>query len=229
MGCSGKSMYNVQMEIPAVTPDIQYMGDGSAVTYLALGDSYTIGESVPAAQSFPFQLTAALNKINYKATDPQIIAHTGWTSDELISAISARAISQKFDIVTLLIGVNNQYRGYDINTYRKEFVQLLNTALSYTNGNQKRVFVLSIPDWSATPYASGRDKAKITKEIDQYNAINKEESAKAGVNYTDITPISRQASADGTLVAVDGLHPSGKMYSLWVQQLVNDVAKNLKK
>jgi lysophospholipase L1-like esterase len=105
---------------------------------------------------------------------------------------------------------------------------LLNIALNYAKGNKKRVFVLSIPDWAATPYASGRDKAKITKEIDQYNAINKDESVKAGVNYTDITPISRQASADGTLVAVDGLHPSGKMYTLWVQQLVNDVAKNLK-
>jgi lysophospholipase L1-like esterase len=226
-GCSGKNMDDVDYQFPAVTADPQYIGKGQAVTYLALGDSYTIGESVPAAESFPYQLSTALNKANFKAADPVMIARTGWTTDELIREINERAITQKFDVVTLLIGVNNQYRKYNINTYRTEFVQLLNTALSYANGNKKRVFVVSIPDWGVTPFAEGQDRGQIASEINAYNAINKEESEKAGVNYTNITPISRQAIADKSLVANDGLHPSGKMYSLWTQLLVNEVAKSL--
>ncbi|WP_345953522.1 SGNH/GDSL hydrolase family protein [Mucilaginibacter sp. PAMB04168] len=228
MGCSGKNMDDVQYgSVPTIVPGTTFTGDGSAVSYLALGDSYTIGESVPAAQSFPYQLSAALNKANYKAAQPVIIARTGWTTDELINEIKAQNITRKFDIVTLLIGVNNQYRNYNINTYRTEFVQLLNTALIYANGNKKRVFVISIPDWGVTPFGQGRDRTQIAKEINAYNAINKEESDKAGVSYTNITPISRQAIADPTLVASDGLHPSGRMYMLWVDMLVNEVAKNL--
>lgn len=229
-GCSGKTMDDVTTApvLPTVTPDPQYTGDGSVITYLALGDSYTIGEAVPAALSFPYQLSAALNKVSYKAADPVIIARTGWTTDELIREINSKALTQKFDFVTLLIGVNNQYRRYNINTYRTEFVQLLNTALTYANGNKKRIFVVSIPDWGVTPFAGGQDANQIAKEIDLYNAINKEESLKAGVSYTDITPISRRAVTDRTLIANDGLHPSGTMYALWVQQLVNEVAMNLK-
>ena len=228
VGYSGKSMDDDQNTLPAITPNPQYTGNGQHLTYLALGDSYTIGESVPAVQSFPYQLSAALNKANFKAAEPVIIARTGWTTDELIREITARNITQKFDFVTLLIGVNNQYRHYNINTYRTEFVQLLTTALSYANGNKKHVFVLSIPDWGVTPYADGQDRNQIFNEINAYNAINKEESEKAGVNYTNITPISRQAIADASLVASDGLHPSGKMYTLWTQLLVNEVAKNLR-
>lgn len=227
-GCSGKTMDDVQLTLPVITTNPEYAGNGSAISYLALGDSYTIGEAVPAAQSFPYQLSGALTKLNYKAAEPVIIARTGWTTDELISAINTRSITEKFDVVTLLIGVNNQYRKYNINTYRTEFVQLLNTALNYAKGNKKRVFVISIPDWGVTPFAKGQDATQIAKEIDAYNSINKEESLKAGVSYTDITPTSRQAITDLSLVATDGLHPSGKMYTLWVQQFVNEVAKNLK-
>ncbi len=228
VGCSGKNMDDVKRELPVISINPQYTGNEQTVTYLALGDSYTIGESVPAVQSFPYQLSTALNKANFKAADPVIIARTGWTTDELIREINARAITQKFDVVTLLIGVNNQYRKYYIDTYRTEFAQLLNTALVYANGNKKRVFVVSIPDWGVTPFADGQDRGQIANEINAYNAINKEESEKAGVNYTDITPISRQSVTDKSLVANDGLHPSGKMYSLWTQLLVNEVAKNLK-
>jgi lysophospholipase L1-like esterase len=224
----GKPMDDVQFKIPAITVDAQNAGNRQAVTYLALGDSYTIGESVPAAQSFPYQLSAALKQLNYKAAEPVIIARTGWTTDELIGAINAKALTQKFNFVTLLIGVNNQYRHYDINTYRAEFKQLLQTALDYAQGNNKKVFVVSIPDWGATPYAKGRDVTQITKEINQYNAIGKEESENVGVSFTDITALSRQAKTDASLVAPDGLHPSGKMYTLWVKQLVNTVAKSLK-
>jgi lysophospholipase L1-like esterase len=226
MGCSVKRMDNVQSNLPAAT-QLNYTVNGSEFSYLALGDSYTIGEAVATIQSFPHQLASALYKQDYAVSEPIIVARTGWTTDELIQEIKVSGVSKKFDIVTLLIGVNNQYRHYDVNTYRSEFVQLLNTALSYANGNKKRVFVISIPDWGVTPFAKGQDRNQIAIEIDLYNAINKEESAKLGVNYTDITPLSRRAINDLSLIADDGLHPSGSMYALWVQELVNKVAENI--
>jgi lysophospholipase L1-like esterase len=203
-------------------------GQSTKLTYLALGDSYTIGESVAAVGSFPYQLAAQLNKNGYKTGEPTIIARTGWTTDELIQAINANPLTQKFDIVTLLIGVNNQYRHYDINTYRTEFVQLLNTAVTYANGNKKHVFVISIPDWGATPFAAGQDRAQIAMEIDQYNAINLDEAANAGVNYTDITPSTRQVTHNSSLYAADGLHPSPKLYNIWLQKLLPTVLEGMK-
>lgn len=228
MGCSGKNMDDVALKVPVIPAVVPPAGNGTALTYLALGDSYTIGESVPAAQSFPYQLASALNKQQYSVGIPTIIARTGWTTDELIREIGAQNLKQKFDIVTLLIGVNNQYRHYNIDTYRTEFVQLLNTALNYATGNKKRVFVISIPNWGVTPFAKGQDIMQITKEIGQYNAINKEEAEKAGISYINITPISQQAIADASLVAPDGLHPSGKMYMLWTDLISAEVLKNLK-
>ncbi len=227
-GCSGKNMDDVTTSLPQAKLDTIYKGNGQKVSYLALGDSYTIGEAVPQELSFPYQLNTALNQNNYKAETPVIIARTGWTTDELIREISTRAIDRKFDIVTLLIGVNNQYRGYNIDTYRTEFVQLLITALKYANNDKQRVFVVSIPDWGVTPFASGRDRQQIATEIDRYNAIAREETQKAGVSFTDITPGSRAALNDASLIASDGLHPSGKMYANWVQQLIAPVAKSLK-
>ncbi|MFA6085701.1 SGNH/GDSL hydrolase family protein [Mucilaginibacter sp.] len=201
----------------------------SPYTYLALGDSYSIGESVPAAGSFPYQLTAELIKAKHPVSRPEIIATTGWTTDELIDAINNSDLKdKKYDIVTLLIGVNNQYRGYNQETYRTEFIRLLNTAIAYANGNKKNVFVLSIPDWGVTPYADGRDRSQIGREIDQFNAINKQESQKAGVAYVDITPISKQAANDASLNAEDGLHPSAKMYGLWVKELLPVVEAQIK-
>jgi len=223
MGCANKTMQEIETETP---PVITYPQDG--LRYLALGDSYTIGESVPAAQSFPYQLATALNAQQLKVSTPTIIARTGWTTDELITAIKDKALTGNYDIVTLLIGVNNQYRGYNINTYRTEFIQLLNTALGYAGGNKKHVFVVSIPDWGVTPFANGRDRQQIAREIDQYNAINKEETLKAGISYTDITPGSRNALNDVSLVAGDGLHPSGKMYGEWVSKLLPGVVNGLK-
>nr|WP_249665441.1 SGNH/GDSL hydrolase family protein [Mucilaginibacter sp. Bleaf8] len=210
-------------------PDTAQTVVAGNITCLALGDSYTIGEAVPQQESFPYQLTALLHQQGYATASPVIIARTGWTTDELIAAINTQALTQKFDIVTLLIGVNNQYRGYESNTYRTEFVQLLNTALTYAGGNKSRVFVVSIPDWGATPFAEGRDRAQIAAEIDQYNAINKAETEKAGISYTDITPGSRLAAQDRSLIAADGLHPSGKMYAQWVQALIGKVTAGLKK
>jgi lysophospholipase L1-like esterase len=226
-GCTKKPMDNSLTVASAANTTVSASPD--TVSYLALGDSYTIGESVSAAQSFPYQLVNQLHNYGYpKAQPPVIIARTGWTTDELITAIQNAGINQKFSVVTLLIGVNNQYRGYSQATYRTEFIELLNTAIRYAGGNIKRVFVVSIPDWGVTPYANGRDRNAIAKQLDQFNAVNKAETEKAGVTYVDITTISKQAATDASLTAADGLHPSEKMYTLWVQQLLNPVIKSLK-
>ncbi|WP_224746316.1 SGNH/GDSL hydrolase family protein [Mucilaginibacter glaciei] len=201
-----------------------------ALTYLALGDSYTIGESVPAEGSFPYQLSAQLTKAGHGVAQPEIIATTGWTTAELIDAIShSDTKGKQYGIVTLLIGVNNQYRGQSPDVYRAEFVQLLNTAIEYAGGDKNHVFVVSIPDWGVTPYAGGRDRAQIGKEIDQFNNINKQEAEKAGVAYADITPISKQAVSDAALTAGDGLHPSAKMYGLWVKEILKVVEPGFSK
>lgn len=199
----------------------------TTITYLALGDSYTIGEAVPQAQSFPYQLTSQLKLNNFKAADPLIIARTGWTTKDLKYAIQAANLNNTYTIVTLLIGVNNQYQNFDINTYRPDFVELLNTAIQFAGGNKRNVFVLSIPDYSATPFAASSMKDKIRDELNVYNNINKAESDKAGVNYLDITGISRTAATDPTLIAQDGLHPSALMYKLWVDQLAKQVISSL--
>jgi lysophospholipase L1-like esterase len=178
--------------------------------YLALGDSYTIGESVPESDRFPVQLARQLG-----LGDPQIIAKTGWTTDELNAAIDAAHPTGPYELVTLLIGVNNQYRGRDAEQYRGEFAALLQRAIGFAGGKASNVIVVSIPDWGVTPFAEGRDRAKIGAEIDHYNAINREETMKAGAKYADITPVSRVS--DPALFAGDGLHPSGKQYAEWVK------------
>lgn len=196
--------------------------------YLALGDSYTIGQSVSPAESFPYQLKTQLHALGYNVNIPTIIATTGWTTANLINGIQQANLTQKFDIVTLLIGVNNQFQGMSQTDYRAQFVQLLNTAISLANGNKLHVFVLSIPDYSVTPFAAAMNTANIAAQIDQFNAINKDESSRAGVNYLDITGISRMAATDASLLAIDNLHPSAKMYALWVTQLAPMVAAQLK-
>lgn len=210
------------------TPNLDESRD---LTYLALGDSYTIGEAVEQELSFPYQLLRELNAQNIRFAHPKIIAKTGWTTDELQTAIEAENITQKFDIVTLLIGVNNQYRGNSPITYRKEFKELLQTAIGYANGNKKHVFVVSIPDWGVTPFGkdSGKNQQTVTLEIDAFNAINKEETLVLGMSYTDITPGSRFAATDLSLVATDGLHPSGKMYAEWALKVAREVKLVLNK
>lgn len=192
------------------------MSSQTSSRYLALGDSYTIGESVPAEERFPVQLARQLG-----LGDPEIIAKTGWTTDELNAAIDDAKPRGPYDLVTLLIGVNNQYRGRDAEQYRGEFAALLQRAIGFAGGNPKKVIVVSIPDWGVTPFAEGRDRAKIASEIDRYNAINREEAGKAGARYVDITPISR--GTDLSLVAGDGLHPSGKQYTEWTKLIAPSV------
>jgi lysophospholipase L1-like esterase len=186
------------------------------VRYLALGDSYTIGESVAEEDRWPNQLAKLLESEGTKI-DVTIIARTGWTVEELWQGIQAVNPESPYDLVSLLIGVNNQYQGYDINEYREQFNFLLTRSIEYAAGNADRVIVLSIPDWSVTPFASGRDQEQIAKDIDNFNRVNREESEKAGVHYVDITVISREAVNHLSLIAPDGLHPSGKMYSEWAE------------
>jgi lysophospholipase L1-like esterase len=198
------------------------------ISYLALGDSYTIGESVAESERWSVQLAEMLRKEGISLTKPDIIARTGWTTAELADAIRSSANNKKYALVSLLIGVNNQYRGQSLETYRTEFADLLKTATSFAGENPKKVMVLSIPDWGVTPFATGRDRQQIADEIDAFNAVAQEECRKAGISYVDITPLSRQASDDLTLVASDQLHFSGKMYQQWAEQAL-PVAKGLLK
>jgi lysophospholipase L1-like esterase len=203
---------------------------GKQLNYLALGDSYTIGESVKAAESFPLQLAAQLNANGLIINPPTIIARTGWTTSELQDGIMRSGVIQKFDFVTLLIGVNNQYRRDSKDVYRKEFKELLKTAIDYAKGNKSHVYVVSIPDWGVTPFGkkSGRPQQEISAEIDAFNRICKEETLAMEISYTDITPASRNAEKDFSLVASDGLHPSGKMYKDWAINVAPAIIKAFK-
>ncbi|MEW9622678.1 SGNH/GDSL hydrolase family protein [Rhodanobacter geophilus] len=186
------------------------------LTYLALGDSYTIGESVPAEGRWPMQLAAALRGEGLPLAEPAILATTGWTTDELSAAMDEAGFAPPWDLVSLLIGVNNQYRGRDVGEYRGEFHRLLERAAALAGERPDRVLVLSIPDWGVTPFArdSGRDIARIAAELDAYNATAREETLRLGARWVDITPISRQHPA---LLAGDGLHPSAAQYALWAE------------
>lgn len=195
--------------------------------YLALGDSYTIGEGVLETERWPNQLAGLLEPEGIE-TDVTIIARTGWTTDDLWQAIQQRKVQPPYDLVSLLIGVNNQYRGYDINEYRKQFVLLLNESIEYAGGDPDHVIVLSIPDWGVTPFAYGLDTTQIANDIDAFNAVNREESEKANVHYVDITPVSRTALNDPALIAQDGLHPSGRMYTEWAKLTLPEALKALR-
>jgi lysophospholipase L1-like esterase len=187
------------------------------VRVLALGDSYTIGEAVGVEERWPMRLAAMLRARGIPVAEPTIIAKTGWTTDELSAGIDAAAPSGTYDVVTLLIGVNNQYRGRSQSEYREQFRMLFDRAVTFAGGRADHVVVVSIPDWGVTPFAAGRDRAHIAGDIDAFNAINREESVKRGAGYVDVTPVSRTAASDASLVAHDGLHPSGAMYARWAE------------
>ncbi len=185
--------------------------------FLALGDSYTIGESVEPAERWPVQLAALLRPQGFNVGEPAIIATTGWTTDELSAGIDQANPQGTCDLVSLLIGVNNQYRGRGLDEYRQQFVTLLQRAIAFAGGQPTRVLVLSIPDWGVTPFAADRDRTAIAAAINNFNAINREEAERLGAHYVDVTPFSRTAAADPSLIAADGLHPSGKMYAEWAR------------
>jgi lysophospholipase L1-like esterase len=183
--------------------------------FLALGDSYTIGESVDSAGRWPVQLARAMRAKKIDVADPEIVARTGWTTDDLAAGILAASPSGPYDLVSLLIGVNNQYRGRDTDHYRADFKSLLAQAVQFAGGKSTRVIVLSIPDWSVTPFASGRDHTKIGAQIDHFNAIARQESLAAGAHWVDVTPASREQHPGWT--AADGLHPSAAQYTRWTE------------
>ncbi|MEP0367568.1 MAG: SGNH/GDSL hydrolase family protein [Cyclobacteriaceae bacterium] len=197
--------------------DTTAMEQTDTFTYLALGDSYTIGESVAEVDRWPVQLTDTLKRKGIQIETPKIIAKTGWTTDELLSAIEKEELTQTYDMVSLLIGVNNQYRGYPISQQEEEFEVLLKKAIAFVGGDTSRVFVVSIPDYGVTPFGQNGDPEKIAKEIDEYNALNKRIADLYEIQYFDITPISRSAENNPDMIATDGLHPSGLMYSEWVK------------
>ena len=199
--------------------------DNSDFTYLALGDSYTIGHGVDETLRFPVQLVNKLNDSDVKIDSPTIIARTGWTTDELARGIEDANLTKTYDLVTLLIGVNNQYRGRDTAEYRRQFRELLNKAVNFASGIEKRVIVISIPDYGVTPFGISNAE-RIGADIDIFNKINSEETDLKKANYVYITSISRAAKDDRSLIATDGLHPSGKMYSFWVDAIFA-VAKNM--
>ena len=197
--------------------------------YLALGDSYTIGESVDEKYSWPIQLKFNLlnSDSNTSLDSVRIIAKTGWTTSDLLNYISNIKINNHYDLVSLLIGVNNQFRGYDINIYKKEFEELLIKSIDFANSNFSNVFVLSIPDYGVTPFGKLRDSEKIKSEINLYNEINYKISKKYGVMYFNITDISRLTEFDSTLLTDDMLHPSKKMYKLWVEKITDQIINQL--
>lgn len=187
--------------------------------FLALGDSYTIGESVDPAERWPVQLAAQLRAAGLDIGEPLIIARSGWTTDELAAGLEAAQPTGPFDLVSLLIGVNDQYRGREVGEYRREFAVLLERAIRLASGEPGRVLVLSIPDWGVTPFAreQARDRAAIAAKIDGFNRVNRAEATRRGARYVDVTPISRQAARQPALIAGDGLHPSGAMYAEWAR------------
>lgn len=213
LSCSQSKMPMTEMK-PAIP------GNQKTLTYLALGDSYTIGEGVAANERWPVQLRDLLSIDSFQVLNPKIIARTGWTTDELENAIVAEMLTDTFDLVSLLIGVNNQYRGRTPEQFRPDLVRLIEKALHYAANDTSRVFMVSIPDWGVTPFANGRDRQKIASEIDAFNAVIQEEAAARNILFVDITPISREAATDLSLLAPDNLHPSASMYSRWVDVII---------
>ena len=213
--------------VPEPMTEVPEQSEGN-LTFLALGDSYTIGQGVDAHERFPNQLTEMLGAVNLSFKEVKFIARTGWTTADLKAGIAAEEnLSNNYDVVTLLIGVNNQYRGYPIDQYEREFPELLQQAIHFADSVRSRVFVVSIPDYAYTPFGGGREG--ISEEIDRYNELNRKFAEEAGVTYFDITPISRQGFEEPNLVAPDNLHPSGEQYGRWAKLMsgkVRDVLSN---
>jgi lysophospholipase L1-like esterase len=197
--------------------------------YLALGDSYTIGESVAPLHRWPVLLTQLLQKRGLEIGQPLIIAQTGWTTSELAQAIAAQQLHESFDLVSLLIGVNNQYRGLSVAEFRAEFRDLLRLSIDLATDGRPGVFVLSIPDWGVSPFAQDRDSAAIASQIDEFNQVIVQECELQKITFIDVTALSRLAQNNPQLIAEDGLHFSGNMYQLWAEACENSVLKMLYK
>lgn len=216
------SLFSCKKDVVAPTTS----QDDGTYRYLALGDSYTIGESVSAGARFPVQLADSLTERGYDVSAPKIIATTGWTTGNLLDAVNDQQPDDDYELVTLLIGVNNQYQGRSLAEYREEFAILLDKAIGYARGNKDRVIVVSIPDYGYTPFGSGNQE-QISSALEQFNNASRSITEDAGVTYVNITPISQRGLDQPRLVASDGLHPSGLQYALWVEQIVTEAEQIL--
>lgn len=208
------------------TPQVQEELNDSAKTYFALGDSYTIGQSVNETERFPNQTVHQLRELGVTINEPQILAVTGWTTTNLLNSLTKFPIKKQFSIVSLLAGVNNQYQHTELENYKIEFYKLVNLAITYAGNNKKGVYILSIPDYSVTTFGQNLNARQIAQEIDEYNAANRGIANELGVHYVDITPISRNCIAGSEYEATDGLHPSGKQYKLWADLLASVIRQN---
>jgi len=195
--------------------------NSNKIKYLALGDSYTIGEGVEVGERWPNQLALRLEEKYNSLVDLEIIAKTGFTSAELLDTINKINISKDHDFVSLLIGVNNQYRNLDMVLFQKELNILMDKAISFASGNNEKVFVLSIPDWGITPFGLIKKRGNISEEIDAYNKLVCEISSYKEIQYFNITDISRKVNEIDNLLTGDGLHPSPLMYSMWVDKVID--------
>lgn len=197
-------------------------------SYLALGDSYTIGESVPIHQSFPYITTQLLRQEKIAMHAPEMVAKTGWTSTELAEHLLHTQLNQHYDFVTLLIGVNNQYRNLSIDNFKNDFEFLVKKAIHFASGKNERVFILSIPDWGCTPFAADKNKEQIAKEIDAFNMVCKQTAKKFYTPFIDITTETRAFSTDPQAIAKDGLHFSYETHMIWAKKLLGSIQQSLK-
>lgn len=194
-------------------------GSREGMSYLALGDSYTIGESVPTNSNFPYQLADSIGKRGKTYVSPVIIARTGWRTDQLIDAVESAHLKKEYDLVTLLIGVNNEFQGRSLHEYERDFTVLCKKSIELAGNKKKRVIVVSIPDYGFTPYGKV-NRERISERVDLFNASNKRISDSLGLKYVNVTEISRRGLDEPELVADDGLHPGAKMYALWVKEIL---------
>lgn len=200
----------------------QQLSPDREVRMLALGDSYTIGESVKMTERWPHQFVARLTDLGFDVKTPDYIATTGWTTRDLLEGIEAGLDREKdYNLVSILIGVNNQYQGKVISVYEPELREIIDQAMEIVDQDAKRVFILSIPDYAYTPF--GKGDPKISKEIDAYNAINRRVAVDYGIAWFDITPISRKGLDESGLLARDELHPSGEQYGAWVSSIIREL------
>ncbi|MDR9419410.1 SGNH/GDSL hydrolase family protein [Gracilimonas sp.] len=206
-------------ENPNSSPEIE------SISYLALGDSYTIGTGINPEQSWPYQLRDSLQTLDIPLQKTDIIAVNGWTTADLQNGINEAKPDSAYDLVSLLIGVNNQYQGMDIDFYRKEFRELLEQAITFANSDADRIFVISIPNYGVTPFAESRNPDEILQEIETYNDIAEKIAAEYNIPIVNITSISELAAKDSTLLASDELHPSAKMYAMWVEKMLPTVTQ----
>lgn len=217
-GCNG-DVKNAETSRPS--PEIE------SISYLALGDSYTIGTGINPEQSWPYQLRDSLQTRDLPIEETEIIAVNGWTTTDLKNGISDAKPDSTYDLVSLLIGVNNQYQGLEVDVYRTEFKELLEQAIALAGSDSENVFVVSIPNYGVTPFAEARNPSEIGREIQMYNDIAKEITSEYNIPFLDITPISELAAEDSSLIAPDNLHPSAKMYAMWVKKMLPKVTQIL--